>query len=71
VITFVPVIKRFALCGILFLAIAFLLTACATSDETISDPSTSQSAASVPGEKIPDNGSFTPGPPGSSGSIHW
>jgi hypothetical protein len=55
----------------LFLVIALLLTACASSDETISDPSTSRNQASVPGEKIPDDGSFTPGPAGSSGSIHW
>jgi len=36
--------------------------------------STSQSATSgtpVPGEKMSDEGKFTPGGPGASGSVHW
>jgi hypothetical protein len=65
------VTKRFALPAVLFLAIAFLISACVSRDEEISEQSGSQSAARVPGEKIPDEGAFTPGPPGSSGSVHW
>jgi hypothetical protein len=65
------VTKRFALPAVLFLAIAFLMSACVSRDEEISEQSISQSAATVPGEKIPDEGAFTPGPPGSSGSVHW
>jgi hypothetical protein len=65
------VMKRFALPAILFLAIALLISACVSRDEEISEQSGSQSAATVPGEKIPDQGSFSPGPPGSSGSVHW
>jgi len=65
------VIKRVALTGVLVLLIAFLLAACtSTTDETISSPSTSQSAAAVPGEKMPDDERYTPGPMGSS-SVHW
>jgi hypothetical protein len=65
------VIKRFALPAVLFLAIALLISACVSRDEDITEQSGSQSAATVPGEKIPDEGSFSPGPPGSSGSVHW
>ncbi len=65
------VTKRLALPAVLFLAIAFLISACVSRDEEISEQSGSQSAARVPGEKIPDEGAFTPGPPGSSGSVHW
>jgi hypothetical protein len=65
------VTKRFALPAVLFLAIAFLISACVSRDEEISEQSGSQSAARVPGEKNPDEGAFTPGPPGSSGSVHW
>jgi hypothetical protein len=63
------VIKRAALTGVLILLIAFLLAACST-DETISSPSSSQSAAAVPGEKMPDDNRYGPGPMGSS-SVHW
>ena len=65
--------KRFALRAVLFLVVASLLSACA-SEEAMSDDSTSPSASSgtaVPGEKISDEGKFTPGGPGASGSVHW
>jgi hypothetical protein len=65
------VTKRLPLPVVLFLAIAFLISACVSRDEEISEQSGSQSAVTVPGEKIPDEGAFTPGPPGSSGSVHW
>jgi hypothetical protein len=65
------VTKRFALPAVLFLAIAFLISACVSRDENVTEQSSVQSAATVPGEKIPDEGTFSPGPPGSSGSVHW
>jgi hypothetical protein len=65
------VIKQTAPTGGLILLIAFLLVACtSTTDETISSPSASQSAAAVPGEKMPDDGRYAPGPMGSS-SVRW
>jgi len=66
------VIKQAALTGVLVLLIAFLLSACATSgDEATTGESTSQSSATVPGEKMSDEGRVTPGAPGSSASVHW
>ncbi|HJW37891.1 MAG TPA: hypothetical protein VJ420_04640 [Candidatus Udaeobacter sp.] len=64
-------IKRIAIPAILFIAIAFLISACVSHDEDVSERSSSQSAAPVPGEKIPDQGAYAPGPPGSSGSVRW
>jgi hypothetical protein len=63
--------KRIALCAALFLAIVFLMSACASRDEATMEESASQSAATVPGEKMSDDGSYAPGPPGSSGSVRW
>jgi len=63
--------KRFALCAALLLTIAFLMSACASRDEATTDESAPQSAATVPGEKMSDDGSYAPGPPGSSGSVRW
>jgi len=65
------VIKQGALTGILVLPIAFLLAACtSTTDETISSPSSSQSGAAVPGEKMSDDERYAPGPMG-SGNVRW
>jgi hypothetical protein len=65
------VIKKAALIGVLVSLIAFLLIACtSTTDETISSPSSSQSAAAVPGEKMSDDGRYAPGPMGSS-NVRW
>jgi hypothetical protein len=65
------VIKQGALTGILVLLIAFLLAACtSTTDETISSPSSSQSGAAVPGEKMSDDERYAPGPMG-SGNVRW
>ena len=64
-IGFGSVIKQAALTGVLVLLVAFLLGAC-TSGETLSDPSSSQSGAAVPGEKMPDDERYAPGPMGSS-----
>jgi uncharacterized protein YceK len=63
--------ERFA---VLFLVIALLLSGCASSGDSMSGDSDSQAAASgtpVPGEKMSDDGRFTPGGPGASGSVHW
>ena len=66
--------KRFALPAVLSLLVALLLSACATSGDSMSDSSVSETAASgtpVPGEKLNDDGKFTPGGPGASGTVHW
>jgi hypothetical protein len=63
--------KQTAFIGVLVLLIAFLLIACtSTTDETLARPSTSQSDAAVPGEKMSDEGRYAPGPMGSS-SVRW
>ena len=67
--TFGSVIKLPTLTGILVLLIAFLLAAC-SSNETLSNPSSSQSGAAVPGEKMPDDQRYAPGPMGSS-NVHF
>jgi len=65
------VIKQVALKGILLLLIASLLAGCTSmTNETISDPSSSQSGAAVPGEKMSDDQRYAPGPMG-SGNVRW
>jgi hypothetical protein len=65
------VIKQAGLTSILVLLIAFLLTACASpTNDTISGPSSSQSATAVPGEKTSDDDRYAPGPMGSS-NVRW
>jgi len=59
---------------LLLLVVASLFSACATSENSTGGDSGSLSATSgtpVPGEKLNDEGKFTPGGPGSSGSVHW
>ncbi len=66
--------ERLALRAILFLVVASVLSACASSEDSMSGDSASSSATSgtpVPGEKLSDEGKFTPGGPGASGSVHW
>ena len=64
-------IKQVALTGVLVLLIASLLAGCTSmSNETISDPSSSQSGAAVPGEKMSDDQRYAPGPMG-SGNVKW
>lgn len=66
--------ERFALRAVLFVVVASLLSACASSEDAASGDSVSQSATSgtpVPGEKTSDEGKFTPGGPGASGTVHW
>ena len=64
-------ISRFASYAVLLFAMAFLVSACASHGEATIEESSSQSGGTVPGEKIPDQGTFSPGPAGSSGSVHW
>ncbi|MFL6552102.1 MAG: hypothetical protein DMF08_05050 [Verrucomicrobia bacterium] len=64
-------VKQAALTGILVLLIAVLLAACtSTTDETISSPSSAQSGAAVPGEKMSDDERYAPGAMGSS-NVRW
>ena len=64
-------IKQAARTALLVLLIAFLLVACtSTTSETMSDPSSSQSAGAVPGEKMSDDQRYAPGPMG-SGNVRW
>ncbi len=65
-VRFVPMIPRFASYAVSLLAIAFLISACASRDESVIKESTSQSEATVQGEKVPDKPTFTPGSVGSS-----
>ncbi|HEY7002033.1 MAG TPA: hypothetical protein VH330_09850 [Candidatus Udaeobacter sp.] len=61
------------LSGLLF-GIALLFSGCASSGDSMSSDSVSDSAASgtpVPGEKLDDEGKFSPGGPGASGTVHW
>jgi uncharacterized protein YcfL len=65
------VIKQAVMTGVFVLLTTFLLVACAsTTSETLSDPSSSQSAAAVPGEKMSDDQRYAPGPMG-SGNVRW
>ena len=64
-------IKQVATTGVLVLLIAFLLAACTSpTGETLSDPSSSQSGAAVPGEKMSGEDRYAPGPMG-SGNVKW
>lgn len=66
--------KPLAVLPVLLLVVALLLSACATSEDSMGGNSGSLSATSgtpVPGEKLNDEGKFTPGGPGTSGSVHW
>jgi hypothetical protein len=65
------VIKQVALKGVLLLLIASLLAGCTSmTSETLSEPSSSQSGAGVPGEKMSDDQRYAPGPMG-SGNVRW
>lgn len=63
-------IKQASPTGILVLLIALLLAACAPTNDTISSPAASGSGAAVPGEKMPDDQRYGPGPMG-SGNVRW
>ena len=71
---FAHVKERYAVRAVLFLVIASLLSACASSEDSMSGDSASPSATSgtpVPGEKLSDEGRFTPGAAGAGGNVHW
>lgn len=64
-------VKEVGLTGILVVLIAFLLAACTSAtNDTLSGPSASQSAASVPGEKMSDDSRYSPGAMG-AGNVRW
>jgi starvation-inducible outer membrane lipoprotein len=64
-------IKRVALPAALLFAIAFLISACASPDELMTEETSSRSAAPVPGERLPDEGTVAPPAPGSSAGVRW
>jgi PBP1b-binding outer membrane lipoprotein LpoB len=65
------VVKQPIETAVLIWLIALLLSACTSpSDDTISSQSSSQSAATVPGEKMTDDERFAPGAMGSS-NVRW
>jgi hypothetical protein len=64
------VFKHAALISILGLLIAFWLAGCASpTNDTLASPSSSDSAAAVPGEKMSDD-RIAPGPMGST-NVRW
>jgi hypothetical protein len=64
--------KYLGLRELLFLVLVFVMSSCASSNEVTTESST-QSAAAVPGEKVPGEGGLTPaaGPGGASAGVHW
>ena len=62
--------ERLALCVVLCLVVASLLSACASSEDSMSSDSAT-SGTPVPGEKKSDEGKFSPGGPGASGRVNW
>ena len=68
---FVSVIRQIALTGALAFLIVFLISACTSgTNDTLSGPSSAQSAGAVPGEKMSDEERYAPGPMGSS-NVRW
>jgi hypothetical protein len=65
------VMKRLAIFGALFLAIAFLISACASRDEITTEEPSAQTGSTVPGERVSNEGAVTPGGPGTSANVHW
>ena len=65
-VRFVPMIPRFTSYAVSLLAIAFLMSGCASRDESVIEERTSQSEATVGDEKVPDRPAFTPGSQGTS-----
>jgi len=63
--------KRLAIFGALFLAIAFLISACASRDEITTEEPSAQTGSTVPGERVSDQGAVTPGAPGAGANVHW
>jgi type IV pilus biogenesis protein CpaD/CtpE len=70
-VSFALVMKQLAISTVLFLAIAFLISACASSDEVTTEQSSAQTGSTVPGERVSDQGAVTPGAPGAGANVHW
>ncbi len=70
-IRFVPMIKRVALPIVSFLAVVFLISACASPSEEMTEQPSWQSAVPVPGERIPGEDSVVPVPGGPSAGVRW
>jgi len=70
-LSFALVMKRLAISTVLFLAIAFLISACVSHDEVTTEESSAQTGSTVPGERVSDQGAVTPGAPGASANVHW
>ena len=65
------VTKQIALRGALLVSIALWLAACTSAtNDTLSGPSSAQTAGAVPGEKTGDEERYGPGPMG-SGNVRW
>jgi hypothetical protein len=61
-----------ATCSLVFAAILFLMNACASRDDVVTESSTAQSTGTVPGEKIPDDGRVVPGTgTNPNASVRW
>jgi hypothetical protein len=68
---FRSVIKQVAMTVVLVVILASLLAGCTSmTTETLSDPSSSQSGAAVPGEKMSDDQRYAPGAMGSA-NVKW
>ncbi len=65
------VMKRLAIFGALFLAIAFLISACVSRDEITTEEPSAQTGSTVPGERVSDQGAVTPGVAGAGANVHW
>jgi hypothetical protein len=70
-VSFALVMKRLAIFGALFLAIALLISACVSRDEITTEESSAQTGSTVPGERVSNEGAVTPGAPGTSANVHW
>jgi len=65
--------KRFGFLGVLFAAMTVVMWGCASRDDTVTEESSSQSAAPVPGEKVPGEGGVSAGaaPGAASAGVRW
>jgi len=69
----VNMIKKLATQFVFLVAILFLMSACASRDEVVTEQSSSQPVGTVPGEKVSGEGSLSPGagPGGPNASVRW
>jgi hypothetical protein len=71
VVRFRFVIERLALPAVLLLAVACLISACASPNEVMTEQPGSSNRAAVPGERLPDEPDFTPATTGPSAGARW